>query len=86
MILLTCEEPPNFYGDKEDALEKINQYNELPLNARLLAHINNELILTMPMDGQADIDGDIEEELIIPLLAPLYKAIDENDMSLFEIK
>lgn len=84
IILLTCEAHPDFDGDAEDALEKMNQYNELPLNIRLLAHMDNSLTLTLPMDRETDVDGDLEEELIIPLLAPLYKALDENDMSLFE--
>ena len=85
MILSTCEMHPNFDGDAEDALEKINQYNELPLNIRLLAHMDNHLTLTLPMDREADIDGDLEEELIVPLLAPLYKALDANDMRLFQL-
>lgn len=85
MILSTCEMHPNFEGDAEDALEKINQYNELPLNIRLLAHMDNHLTLTLPMDREADIDVDLEEELIVPLLAPLYKALDENDMRLFQL-
>lgn len=65
--------------------KKINQYNELPLNIRLLAHMDNHLTLTLPMDREADIDVDLEEELIVPLLAPLYKALDENDMRLFQL-
>lgn len=84
VILSTIEVHPEFIGNRDDALKEIKQYNELPLNICLLAHMDNSLTITLPMDVEADVDGDLEEELIIPLLAPLYKALDKNDMSLFE--